>query len=225
MIRVAGDFTASLWKEVKPIYKKMLNHPFSKGLQKASLDKKAFNHYLSQDILYLKDDAKAMKNVAKKEKNPTYKEFFLKMQDDMIVLEKMLEKRLLKKFKTKKAKQKSKVIKKYTSFLVQTSKHEDIFYAYSALLPCFWLYSAVGIKIYKKSKKSNPYRDWIEFYNGKEIITYTNLFIKIVENYASNLTKKQRKKMKQYFLKSSKYELAFFNEAIKIGENHGTNHI
>ncbi len=218
MIKTAGDFTCKLWKDVNPIYKKMLVHPFIKGLQKGDLSKKAFKYYLSQDILYLKDDLKAFKNLTKKIKNKKHKKFFKNLQKDMIIFEEMFEFEHLKKLHVKKAKQKSKVIKKYTSFLLKTSKNSSTFYALCALLPCFWLYSAVGLEVYKKAKKQNRYKDWIEFYKDEKLIKQINIFIKIVEKEAQNLNKKERKKARKYFLKSSFFELAFFDESIKKGK-------
>lgn len=212
-IKIAGNFTASLWKEVKPIYKSMVNHPFSRGLQNGTLNKKAFKHYLSQDILYLKDDGKMMENLAKKAKEN--RKFFKQMSGEIVALEKVFEKRLLKKFGVKKAKKKSKVIKKYTSYLLFNSLHEPFYVGIAAALPCFWLYSAVGLKIHKKSKTKNPYSPWIGFYKDKEVIKSVNDFINIVENVSLNLTKKEKSKMKKAFIKSSKYELEFFTEAIK----------
>lgn len=219
MIKCAGDFTALMWKEVLPIYEKMINHPFSKGLQNSTLSKTAFSHYLSQDILYLNDDKKAMLILSKRIKQKKQKTFFYKMHEDIVNLEVYFNQKLLKKFRVKKAKKKSKVIKKYTSFLLKTSKHKSIPLALASLLPCFWLYSEVGLKIYKNSRKNNTYDDWIKFYNDKEFLKYTNNFIHIVEKSASNLFHKEQKKMIKYFLKSSKFELDFFDEAIKEGKN------
>lgn len=218
MIKTAGEFTSSLKKEVKPIYKKLLKHPFSKGLQNGTLKKSAFRHYLSQDILYLRDDYLSIKNISKRIKNKKQKAFFHKISKEMLELEVIFTKKLLKKFKTKKAKKKSKVIKAYGDFLVNSSKNSSVNCSLASLLPCFWLYSAVGLKIHKKAKKQNQYKEWIEFYYDAELIKNVNYFIKIVEKRASKLSKNKQNKMKKYFLKASKYELDFFNEAIKIGE-------
>ncbi len=209
-------FTAKLWS--KHLYKKMLAHEFSKGLQKGTLSKKAFRHYLSQDILYLKDDLRAFENLAKRLKKGKQKSFFKQICKDLVELEKVFDKELLKKFNTKKAHKKSKVIKKYTSFLLKTSLHEQVFYIYCALLPCFWLYGKVGLSIYQKSVKNNPYADWIEFYKDEEFLTYTKKFIKIVEKSSKHLSKKELKNAKRFFIKSCKFELAFFDEAIKKGK-------
>lgn len=214
MIKIAGDFTANLWQDISVIYQKMINHQFSISLQNSSLKKQAFSHYLSQDILYLKDDKKAMLIIAKRIKPKKQKEFFYKMHRDLIELETVFSQKLLKKFRVKKAKKKSKVIKKYTKFLLNSSKHKPLPYALATLLPCFWLYSAVGIEIYAKSQKNNIYSDWIEFYNDKEFIKYVNYFIHVVEKTALGLPQKKRNKMRKYFIASAQFELDFFDEAI-----------
>ncbi len=214
-MKPSGKFTCKLWKEVKPIYKELLKHPFIQGLQNGSLDKSAFKYYIAQDMLYLKDDATSFKNLTKKLQNDLHVKFFSDIQKDMIAYEIELEKEFIKAFKIKKAKKKSFVIKKYTSFLLKTSKHKRPFYAMCALLPCFWLYSAVGLKVHKKSKSKNPYKKWIEYYKDEKLLLQVDTFIKIVENEAKKMTKKELKKARKYFLKSSYYELAFFNEAIR----------
>ncbi len=216
MIKAEGEFTKSLWSE--HLYKKMLHHPFTKGLQCGDLSKKAFRHYLRQDVLYLKDDLKAFKNLTKRLENAKQRKFFKSTCKDLIGFEQAFEDELLKKFKIKKARKKSKVIKKYTSFLLKTSRNEDIFYVYCTLLPCFWVYSNVGLGIYKKSTKDNPYSEWIEFYKDDAFLKRVCKFIQIVEFESKKLSKKELKKAKRFFKKSSHYELAFFDEAIKKGK-------
>ncbi len=216
MIEPKGKFTTNLWSE--SLYKQMLTHPFAKGLQNGDLPKKTFRHYLRQDALYLKDDLRAFETLAKRLKKGKQKSFFKQICKDLVELERLFDKELLKKFHAKKAHKKSKIIKKYTSFLLKTSLHKHVFYAYCALLPCFWLYSNVGLKIYKKSVQNNPYEDWIEFYKDEEFLKYTKKFIKIVEKSSKYLSKKELKEAKKFFVKSCKFELAFFDEAIKKGK-------
>ncbi len=217
-IRIAGSFTSSLWQAVEPIYGELLCHPFAGGLKAGTLPPGAFRHYLAQDILYLKEDARAMLQVSKRLKNGEHSACFKAMFQGMIELERVFDEELLNAFKTKRAGKKSKTISQYGKFLIKSSHRASLPCALCALLPCFWLYSAVGLEIYEGAERDNPYAPWIDFYNDEEMIKYVNVFIQIVEDIAQGASKKEKKQMKKYFLQASQYELAFFNEAIKMGK-------
>ena len=60
------QFTKVMWREILPIYRSILTHPFIKGLTDGSLDKENFKFYIVQDALYLREFAKSLSIAAAK---------------------------------------------------------------------------------------------------------------------------------------------------------------
>lgn len=56
-----GDFTSSLWEAVEDICIALINHAFVNQLAKGTLPHHCFVYYLSQDILYIRDEARLIK--------------------------------------------------------------------------------------------------------------------------------------------------------------------
>lgn len=209
-----GKFTSGLWKSIETVYEELINHPFVTMLAKGTLPRDSFTHYLSQDVLYLKDDAVAFINLSKRVDNASEKEFFKLMADDTIVLEQDLQAHFLRHFDVVEAKSKSPAIEAYTRFLLHHATLSDYKVAAAALLPCFWVYSSVGKAIVKQSAHNNIYQRWIDTYKGGEYVEYTNRFIEIVEAYGNEATEDERKLMQEAFVESTQFELAFFEESL-----------
>ncbi|MFA6676242.1 MAG: TenA family protein [Bacteroidales bacterium] len=212
-------FTESLWLGIRDIYENVFECDFIKELVQGTLSRDIFCNYLIQDDLYLKDDIKAFSKLAQRlnDKEKDEGEFFKKMCNDCIAIEQFMHDYYEKKYDIDLADKKIPVIEQYTNHIVTIAENEAIEVAQAALLPCYWVYNSMGKRIYndyKKEKKNdnNPYKEWIETYNNDSYDTYTNKFIQIVEDSASIVDNKTRKKMYDAFYKSTVFELRFFKE-------------
>ncbi len=205
-----------MWDAVASIYKEAIHHPFVLQLADGTLKKRNFAHYLTQDILYIRDDNLALNLAAEKAPGKAEKQFFLTLARDGLDLEKALHNEFLEHFNIKGTKEKSPVIKKYTSFLLYHSKNSSFALSAAALLPCFWLYNSVGKHLLAITRPNNPYQIWIDTYHSDEYERYTQQFIQIVEQLASREEKKRRQEMLETFVLSARFERDFFDEAMKI---------
>jgi thiaminase/transcriptional activator TenA len=207
-------FVDELWASISPIYKQLLEHDFVKGLANGTLSSKAFAHYLTQDMLYIIDDSLALEKLALKTENKKEELFFQQMADEGIEIERVLHREFLGHFKVKKATEKSPVIEAYTKFLLNHAEHSSYEVAACALLPCFWVYNEVGKYIVKLATDNNPYQMWIDTYKGDEFEVYVDTFKSIVEGLSLNASVLEKEAMKQAFVEATKFELAFFEEAV-----------
>ncbi|MEA3505827.1 MAG: thiaminase II [Bacteroidota bacterium] len=213
-MKTEGEFTSHLWESIEDIYTNLINHPFVNQLAKGTLPLQCFAHYLSQDVLYIRDDSKALKNLSKKATEPAEEEFFMSMAIDAIAIEQELHNHFLKNFNVLEATTKSPAIEEYTRFLIEHSEKSTYQVTAAALLPCFWVYNSLGNHIITNAKKHNIYKKWIETYEDGEYENYTKIFIKIVERLATNCNENKKKQMKEAFVQSTIFELNFFEEAI-----------
>lgn len=214
-IQAAGDFTQGLWDEVQPIFERLVTHPFACGLVNASLPERSFKHYLSQDLYYLDMDAQAFRVLAHRANYDNEQNFLSRMADDTIALEQALNHSFLCEYQIQKAHIASPVIGAYCDYLLDSVHNSEYCVALAALLPCFWLYSEVGINIHAQSVANNPYQVWIDCYHSPAFIMEIKTFILLVEQHAQVQDGEVQKQMRDAFMKACHYELAFFDEAIK----------
>ncbi|WED24746.1 TenA family protein [Vibrio sp. JC009] len=215
-IKPAGEFTAQLWQEVTPVYNALVTHPFATGLENGDLPQPAFSHYLSQDMYYLLRDAQALDAASARAEVPAERSFLKRMADEIIEMEKALNLSLSREFGVLPASQPSPVIRRYCDFLIMQAKSASYPVALAALLPCFWLYSQVGLDIYFRAEQNaqpNPYQSWIDCYRATEFITEVDFFIGMVEQQAEKSSESVKEQMKAAFLEASRLELAFFDES------------
>lgn len=210
-----GEFTSLLWESVAPVYQKIVAHPFVQNLAKGTLPPISFAHYLSQDVLYLADDNRALQLLSEKAVNVQEQQFFCQLAADGLEIERVLHTEFLDYFQVEKASEKSEVIKGYTQFLLHHVQHSEYQVAAAALLPCFWIYNKVGKEILKQSVPNNPYKKWIETYEGDEYEQYTANFIRIVDDLGTEANSNLRTDIKNAFLDGAKFELAFFEESFQ----------
>lgn len=214
-IKAAGLFTQSLWDESALIFDQLVTHPFATGLARGSLPENSFRHYLSQDLYYLEKDAQAFRLLAHRANYDNEQVFLLRMANDTVALEQDLNLSFITEYQITKAQSPSPVIGAYCDYLLDTVKGREYCIALAALLPCFWLYSEVGIHIHASSVTNNPYQTWIDCYHSPTFIVEIETFIRLVEQQAKVQDNDVKKEMREAFLQASQYELAFFDEAIK----------
>nr|WP_321398235.1 TenA family protein [uncultured Desulfobacter sp.] len=213
-MKAAGEHTQKMWDAVASIYADAISHPFVVQLAKGTLDKNNFAHFLSQDILYLKDDNLALDLLAQKAPNASEKQFFQMLAKEGLDIERALHNEFLKYFEIKEAKEKSPATETYTSFLLNHSKNSVFALAAAALLPCFWVYNSVGNHILTLAEPDNAYQMWIDTYHSDAYAHYTQRFIDIVERLASKADEALYQEMLKAFTQSTQYELDFFEEAM-----------
>lgn len=209
-----GPFTKVLWDKVQLLYTQILQHPFIAGLADGSLSSNSFSHYLSQDVLYLKDDNCALEVLSERARDNEQQQFFKRLAVDGLEIEHVLHNEFLHHFQIVPATRKSPVIEAYTRFLLLHSEQSDYEVAVAALLPCFWVYNSVGHNILEKAVADNPYQKWIDTYKGDEYEEYTLDFIRITEKLAISTTSEKQEKMVQAFVEATQFELSFFEEAM-----------
>ncbi len=214
MIRSAGPFTRELWMAAQPDYEQIIQCEYVKRLADGTLPKNWFAHYLSQDVLYLIDDSKALAVTAARAPDQDEMYFFLQLAKDGLDIERALEDEFLSLFSIPKAKDKSPAFKAYTSFLLEHSFHSPYHVAVAALLPCFWVYFNTGDYVFNHSVMNNPYEKWIDTYSGIEYMEYTRAFIQITEKIGQQADPAMRKEMTGAFTAGTHHELMVLEEAV-----------
>ncbi|MEG1481987.1 thiaminase II [Clostridium sp.] len=213
-------FTDYLFEESREIFDGYLEHPFIKELGEGILDKDKFKEYLVQDYLYLKEYAKVFcVGVIKSESMDEMKFFYNSikgtMEDETAVHIKYLEGFNISTEKAENSKI-NLINTSYTSYMLGQALTGDIYDIIAAVLPCTWSYSYIGRKLldkYKNKLENNFYKDWIEMYACEEYDKFTELWINYTNEKCKDLSKEKKEKLKDIFIKSSIYEMQFWDMA------------
>ncbi|MBN1416126.1 MAG: TenA family protein [Bacteroidales bacterium] len=211
----AGPFTQKLWETVHTVYQQIIDCSYIKRLTDGTLPDRWFMHYLSQDVLYIIDDSRALAVTAARAENPEEMYFFLQLAKDGLDIERALQDTFILQFQIPKAAGKSPAFHAYADFLLNHAFHSPYPVAVSALLPCFWVYYKAGDFVLKNTIVNNPYQRWIDTYSGEEYRQYTERFIDITENLGQKADSDIRSQMLSVFTEGTRHELLVFEEAAR----------
>ena len=214
-VEAQGNFTQELWEATVPVFHQIINSRFILGLANASLPKGCFAHYLSQDVLYLRQDNEALAFLSERTADETERDFFRQLAKDGIAVEQVMQNEYMAYFDIQAAKEQSPVFCEYGRFLLHSAQNSPYPVALAALLPCFWLYGEVGQYVITHQAANNPYQRFIDTYAGGAYDRVTVLFIQLLEKYGKQPSELTRREMKEAFLQSARFEYLVFEEAEK----------
>lgn len=205
------------WLAAKPVYDKILTHPFIQGLINGTLDREKFTFYIQQDALYLAEYGKVLTAIASRLSKPEHIEAFIHFASDSMAVEKALHQSFMKEISEASKPEPSPGCLLYTSYLLRQMAIAPIEVIVAAVLPCFWIYKEVGDYILANQiKGANPYQDWIDTYGGEDFEKSVKLAISICDDLADKCTDEQRKAMADAYVMCSKMEWIFWDSAWRM---------
>lgn len=209
---------------IKPHLLKMHNHPFNIGLHRGTLPRSTFRNFLEQDRLYLKDYSNALKRIAIRLNNKQHQKLFHQLSEDtfkthITLYPKYLPKSYPPSFFHCAQLPTTKIlaVSNYTDYLLNVAKSAPIEIAVASLVPCFYLYSEVGLKLRSTVRPNNPYKNWLESYSDASNLLSTQLAMNTLQELAFESSSIEQKNMISAFVKSTEFELAIW-DSIYWGE-------
>lgn len=200
------------WEAITPVFEKILEHPFLKGLMSGTLDREKFLFYLNQDALYLDDFGKVLAGIAVKSPDRGHVEDFLKFAGDTIAVERELHRSYLGSVDS--AARPSPTCLLYTSYMHRQLALAPLEVAVASVLPCFWVYQAVGDFLLSQTPvPKNPYQSWIDTYGGEEYGQAVTKAISIANELAGKTTPSVRGEMTHAFVLGTRMEWMFWDSA------------
>src|SRR5439155_5869476 len=102
----------------------------------------------------------------------------------------------------------------YTDFLLRTAALGDFAELVAALLPCMWGYSWLGRKLAEGERPADErLARWIDMYASDEFAQLAEWCRDVTDEVAADAGTGVRERMREAFLTSSRYELAFWEMA------------
>ncbi|AGA76510.1 thiaminase II [Echinicola vietnamensis] len=210
------SWTSEAWEKITPLYDKIINMPFNQELQKGSLPKEVFKFYMAQDAFYLGEFGKALSTISGRFADLDRVLAFSEFAAGAIVVERALHESYFKELGLPDEVEPSPSCLLYTNYIRNQAGFANIEKAVAAILPCFWIYKAVGDHIYAQQDGSeNPYKNWIDTYAGEEFATSVEKAIAITDQLAEEASPAAREEMFEAFEMASKLEWMFWDSAYR----------
>lgn len=160
--------SATLWRAMEPIHRRILEHPFIRGLTDGTLPEAAFTRYLIQDGLYLRDYSRALALCAARSDTPERVRMYCGHAAEAIAAEQQMHGELFARLGVDPgaaaAAPPSPTCAGYTNFLLATCALGERHEAYAAVLPCYWIYHRVGLALAEAGSPDPRYHTWISTY-------------------------------------------------------------
>ncbi|MCM3757828.1 thiaminase II [Sporosarcina aquimarina] len=193
------------------------NHPFVQHLAGGTLPENIFRFYVLQDSYYLKHFAKVHALAAVQAKDLATTQRFAQHAEETCGAEISLHEgffelldvtdEVLNSFEA------APTAYAYTSHLYRTAMNGDIADTLAALLPCYWLYYEIGERLKNATPNHPIYDKWIGTYGSEWFEQATREQINRMNELADSVSLEKREELKAHFVKSSHYELQFWEMA------------
>ena len=205
----------SAWEAARPVYEKILEHPFVRALADGTLSAERFRFYLRQDALYLDGYARRLAHIAARLGRKEHTEAFLRFAADGIAVERALHEQFLG-GEHPAPEEISPACLLYTSVLEsQTTAPVEVEAA--AVLPCFVVYQRVGEALPARQQGTeNPYRQWIETYADPAFAASTAEATAICDALADAAGDATRRRMTDIFVRCTRMEWLFWESAWQL---------
>ncbi len=208
-------WSAEARRAIAPIFDRIVAHPFITELMEGRLPREKFLFYLTQDALYLIDFGRALAGIAARAQKPEHTAAFLGFAGDTMEVEKALHKSFLGTLSALPPQSPANLL--YTSYMLRQLSRESLGVAVAAVLPCFWIYKAVGDYILAgKVAPGNPYQSWIDTYGGEEYGAAVEKALTIGDELAAQAGETERRDMTEAFVCCSRLEWMFWDSAYRL---------
>ncbi len=209
--------TTEMRKVADNLWTKSFNHPFIKKLADGSLPMDTFRYYLKQDNYYLKNFGELHYKIANQVDDEQTKQFLIDGAQGLNEGENEIRREFFSKLEITANEMKDTPIApnaySYVSHMYHELNEGTAARACTALLPCYWLYNEIGKQLIANGSPVDLYQQFIETYDSPEFTDSTNKMIEIVDNFGANADINEQQEMITAFVRSSYYELNFWEMA------------
>ena len=206
------SWTKQVWEASKPIYERIIAHPFITELAAGTLAQEKFARYLAQDEIYIKNYGEEMFLLADMMPDKDMQTMFRAYAKEGMEAEGAMHQMLIDSFGINTAVEPSEVTAGYMAHTRHHINSGSLPLAMAAMLPCMWIYNEVGLYIYAhRNPNPNPYAEWVATYASEDFTEGTRLVLELCDRLAAEATEEQRKAMTEAYLIAAEYEWAFWN--------------
>lgn len=218
---MAERFTEHLAGLAAPIWRAQHEHPFVRGIGDGSLDLDRFAFWVRQDYLFLMEYCRLFGLAAARAPDLETIARFADLLQATARTEMDLHRGYAARFGISTADLERETMapttRGYTDFLLRVAATGDFAELASALLPCMWGFSEIGLRLAGLPRPADArYAAWIEMYADPEFAALAGWCRELVDRLAEDAGPAARDRMAAAFLTSSRYELAFWEASYTL---------
>ncbi len=207
------NFEQILEKIASPYYQKILQSEFVREILVGTLPQEKFCQYLSQDSLYLNQEAKLLNQLSQKCSLKDESDFFLAMSEDCIAIETQMQATFLTTFSISPAKKLTGDFSQYIAFL-QNQLSAPLPLAIFAYFPCYYLYAQLGKALASHPQTAgNIYQSYLDTYAGEPYKYFVDRYSDILQKYFRLFSPDEKKRAFLLFETACKFESQIFQGA------------
>ncbi|GAX03658.1 thiaminase II [Secundilactobacillus pentosiphilus] len=211
-------FTDQIHQAAAPFWQKSFEHPFIHELQAGTLPKDVFRYYLIQDRYYLSEFGKLHELIAEQVDDAHGKQFLLDgaqgLKDGEIAVREGFFEQLGITPDEVASTPIAPTAYNYVNHMYAELYRGTPQQAIAGLLPCYWLYNQIGQHLVAQGSPVKLYQRWIETYDSDDYTDSVDQMIALTNRSADQADAALKGKMKTAFVRSSAYELAFWQMAL-----------
>ncbi|WP_229052121.1 bifunctional hydroxymethylpyrimidine kinase/phosphomethylpyrimidine kinase [Aeromicrobium sp. Leaf350] len=199
------DVTAEWWERIADVRDGTDSDPFVTQLAAGTLPREAFGWYLAQDAEYLHAYADVLARTAELADDPAEKAFWAKGAAECLEEELRLHQGWTDGHRVDPAP----ATVAYVEHL-RSSAEAGYAQAVAAVLPCYWMYADIGVRLAAAATPEHPYRDWLVTYGDPAFAEAAGHARAVTERVARSASPAERERMWQAFRASAQHERTFF---------------
>lgn len=208
-----------LQREGQPILQAILEHPFVQGIANGDLPREALIFYVGQDFNYLNAFLKVYAAAIQK----------CQQRDDMAIFAQQIDFILESEihphhnfcqvagvsYESRQHDRQAPITYLYNEHMYHAARTGDLIDIAGALLPCPWTYLEIGDTLVRqqKNRPDNPFKDWIDFYANRHLLTIDQVLFNLVDREASRYDQAHLDRVVEAFVRSCELEWDFWEQA------------
>lgn len=204
-----------------PLWQRVHAHPFVQGMADGSLPVESFRFYMVQDYLFLVEFCRVLALGAAKSDDLETMGRFAELLHATLHTEMALHRAYAARFGIDEAEleaaEPASTTHAYTRHLLHAAEAGTLGELAAALLPCQWGYAEIGQALDRTAPRPHHalYGEWIAAYASPEFGALAEWLRGLVDRLGAQARAAERERMARQFLDSSRYELMFWEMALR----------
>jgi thiaminase/transcriptional activator TenA len=193
-------------------------HPFVRGIGNGTLDIDRFRFWIRQDYVFLIEYSRLLALAAARAPDLGTMTRFAELVHETLHEEMDLHRSYSAELGIAVAdlerEEPAPTTRGYADFLLRTATIGDFPDLLAALLPCMWGFNEIGLRLAEQGlPEDDRYARWIEMYSATEFTELVDWLRTLTDRVGTELPAASRERLRDVFLASSRYELAFWEMA------------
>jgi thiaminase/transcriptional activator TenA len=210
------SFSAELRRAADAIWQAQHDHPLVRGIGDGTVDVKRLERWVRQDYRFLVEYCRLFALAAARSPDLDTLRRFAELLQATAVTEMDLHRSYAAGFGITpdelEAEEMALVTRAYTDFLLRTAATGDFAELAAALLPCMWGFNEIGLRLAERGRPADQRcAAWIDAYADPAFTELAAWCRGLVDRLAEGAGPAARSRMREAFLVSSRYELAFWD--------------